>query len=251
MTALLIGVALGGILLGFLLLGERGRLVLPASRKMLRELNGRQIFSLHALHAYIYGRWTAQYVSFFLNYVPGFYRVMLTKLLPDRYHAKVLTHDHATAIITLNKDIPLRDLEQVIPYPKARKLVLQAPPEVAVYECPCRHARPDPCLPTQVCMVIGQPFVDFILEHHPKTSRKITQAEALEILAGEHERGHVHTAWFKEDCLGRFYAICNCCKCCCGGIEVMRGDGAPIFASSGYVSVCRQFDSAPRHLFLY
>jgi len=52
----------------------------------------------------------------------------------------------------------------------ARDLVLKAPPEIAVNECGCRHRRAHPCQPTQVCMVVGQPFVDFILEHHPKTS---------------------------------------------------------------------------------
>lgn len=33
----------------------------------------------------------------------------------------------------------------------------------------------------------------------------------------------------------RFYAICNCCSCCCGGLEAMR-QGVPMVASSGYVA---------------
>ena len=85
-------------------------------------------------------------------------------------------------------------------------------------------------------MVIGQPFVDFILEHHPQTSRRLTQVEALDLLKAEHERGHLHSAWFKDACMGRFYAICNCCKCCCGGIEAMVKYGSPCLASSGYVA---------------
>jgi MinD superfamily P-loop ATPase len=35
--------------------------------------------------------------------------------------------------------------------------------------------------------------------------------------------------------MGRFYAICNCCKCCCGGLQEMRR-GVPMVASSGYVA---------------
>jgi ferredoxin len=148
----------------------------------------------------------------------------------------VLTHDQAKSIITLEHDIPLRDLEQVIPYSMARDLVLKGPPDVAVYECGCRHISAHPCQPTQVCMMIGQPFVDFVLEHNPQSSRRISQAEALALLRAEYERGHVHTAWFKDAVLNRFYSICNCCKCCCGGIKAMVKYGNPMVASSGYVA---------------
>jgi Pyruvate/2-oxoacid:ferredoxin oxidoreductase delta subunit len=85
-------------------------------------------------------------------------------------------------------------------------------------------------------MVIGQPMVDFVVDHHPGTARRLTQAEAVELLRAEHERGHVHSAWFKDAMLGRFYAICNCCKCCCGGIRQMVERGVPMVASSGYVA---------------
>ena len=236
MVILIIGGVTLIVIMAFWLVGERGRFVLPSSMKMMRERGLRRCFSLSALHAYIYGRWTKQYVRFFITYTPVAFGLLINKWLPDRYHGKILTNDHAKAIITLNVDIPLKDLEYIIPYPSARSLVLNASPEIVLYECPCRHARANPCKPTQVCMVIGQPFVDFILEHHPKTSRKVTQAEALAILEKEHERGHLHTAWFKDDCLGRFYAICNCCKCCCGGLEAMKNYGVRLLISSGYIS---------------
>jgi len=87
-----------------------------------------------------------------------------------------------------------------------------------------------------VCMVIGQPFVGFTLAHRPKTSRRLTRTEALDLLEAEHQRGHVHSAWFKDASMGRFYAICNCCKCCCGGIEAMLKYGVPVVASSGFVA---------------
>ena len=35
--------------------------------------------------------------------------------------------------------------------------------------------------------------------------------------------------------LNRFYAICNCCSCCCGAMQAHR-NGTPMLASSGYVS---------------
>jgi NAD-dependent dihydropyrimidine dehydrogenase PreA subunit len=196
-----------------------------------------RILSLSVLHSYFYGRWTNQYINLLVNHVTPRLGVRGKRWLADRYHGKVLTPEHAKAIVTLQEDIPLRSLERIIPYPLARDLVLKGPPDVAVYECGCRHARDDPCQPTQVCMVIGQPFVDFVLEHNPHTSRRITQAEALELLQAEYERGHVHSAWFKDACLDRFYSICNCCKCCCGGIEAMTKHGVPMMISSGYVAM--------------
>ncbi|HTG01926.1 MAG TPA: 4Fe-4S binding protein [Nitrospirota bacterium] len=230
-----IGVTLSLVLLLWLY-GERWRLLRPSTWKAMKEFGLKQILNLKALHMYIYGRWTNQYIKTLIYRVMPRLKTKGRQWLSDHYHAKVLTEEQARAIITVKKTIPLRDLEQIIPYPMARDLVLQGPPEVIAYECPCRHSRPHSCQPTQVCMVIGQPFVDFILEHNPQSSRRLTQSEALELLEAEHNRGHVHTAWFKDACLDRFYNICNCCKCCCGGIEAMVKHGIPMLAPSGYIS---------------
>jgi len=232
---IVLGILLAGGL-GIWIFGERGRLLRPSSWQGLRAAGLRRLLSLNAVHQYVYGRWTNQYI-----------RVLIYRIFPrlsergrqwwvDRYHGKVLTHEQAQAIVLLDHDLPQRDLEQIIPYPQARDLVLKGPPDVAAYECACRHARPNPCQPTQVCMVVGQPFVDFTLEHNPHSSRRLTQAEAVEMLQAEHERGHLHSAWFKDACLERFYVICNCCKCCCGSIEAMVKYGSPLFASSGFVA---------------
>ena len=218
------------------LVGERWRPLRPSTWKFLRTAGLRRVLNLGALHAYVHARWYRDYVNVLINY-------MFPRLGPrgrrwwiDRYHGKVLTQEQSEAIVTIDKEIPLRDLEQVIPYPTARDLVLKGPPDVAVYPCPCRRNRDNPCQPIQVCMIVGQPFVDFMLKHHPKTSRRLTQAEAVEVLRAEHERGHMHSAWFKDTMLGRFFAICNCCRCCCGGIEVMVKYDSPALASSGCVA---------------
>ena len=111
----------------------------------------------------------------------------------------MLTLDQAEAIVLRDHDIARQDLgEQIIPYPLARDIVLTGTPDIAAYECACRHARPEHCEPTQVCMVVGRSFVDFLLEHNPQSTRRLTQAEAVELLRAEHQRGHVHSAWFKD-----------------------------------------------------
>ena len=84
-----------------------------------------------------------------------------------------------------------------------------------------------------MCLVIGEPFASFVAEHLPGRSRWITPGEAVEILRAEDERGHVHHAFFKDAMLGRFYAICNCCACCCGAMHAHR-NGTPMLAASGY-----------------
>jgi ferredoxin len=221
---------------GLWIFGERGRLLLPSTWKGLRAGGLGNFLNLNTIHMYVYARWTNQYVDVLLNDVFPRLGERGKKWWRDRYHAKILTPEQAEAIVVLDHDIPLQDLEQVIPYAMARNLILKGPPDVAAYECSCRHARANACQPTQVCMVVGQPFVDFILEHNPQSSRRLVQAEALDLLRAEHERGHVHSAWFKDALLDRFYVICNCCKCCCGGIEVMMKYGSPVLASSGYIA---------------
>ena len=222
--------------LGLWLFGERWHPLRRSSWLFLRQAGLGSILNGSALHAWGYGRWIKEYTNLVFYHVlprlgpPG------KKWLSDHYHGKVLTLEEAEAIITIDKEIPLRDLEQIIPYSTARDLVLKGTPDVAVFQCGCRQNRDNPCQPIQVCMAIGEPFVDFILEHHPQSSRRLTKAEALDLLRAEHERGHLHSAWFKDAMLNRFYAICNCCKCCCSGIMAMVKYGAPMMASSGYVA---------------
>ena len=144
----------------------------------------------------------------------------------DTYHGKVMPLDDAKRLVTVQEEIRAPDLERVIPYTMARALILRHPEHIAVLDCPCRSARPDPCLPLDVCLIIGEPFAGLVREHHPERSRSITAEEAVAILQAEDERGHVHHAFFKDAMLGRFYAICNCCACCCGAMQAQR-NGVP------------------------
>jgi len=233
MILVFVGVLFAVVLLLWLF-GERWRPLRSSTWKMMREGGLRRFLNLSSLHGYTYLRWTNQYIKLLFSLPSPSPRAK--KWLADHYHGKVLTPELARAMIRLDQNIPLRDLEQIVLYPMARDLLLKGPPDVTVYECACRHAHANPCQPTQVCMVVGQPFVDFILEHNPQSSRRLTQAEAVELLEAEHERGHLHSAWFKDAMLNRFYAICNCCKCCCGGIQAMVKYGIPMVVSSGYVA---------------
>lgn len=216
-----------------------------------------------ALHGYVYGRWPYLYIGIgtgehWIAKLFGPLYKTIAKLVPhlnnkngskitgndqrpvesgtiaDAYHGKVVPLQAAQQLVTVNEDIRIMDLEKVVPYIKARDIILRNPDHILALECPCRSARSNPCLPLDVCLIVGDPFATFVSKHHPDRSRRITQQEAIEILRAEDERGHVHHAFFKDAMLGRFYAICNCCECCCGAMNAHR-NGTPMLASSGYL----------------
>jgi NAD-dependent dihydropyrimidine dehydrogenase PreA subunit len=199
------------------------------------------------LHGYIYAHWAYFYISVGTGEHPltrllePLVRLLAPQLLSDHtsftdfYHGKVVPLGEATRLVTVEEDIGPIDLERVIPYPHARDIVLRNPDHIVALDCPCRDARPNPCQPLDVCLVVGEPFASFAIEHHPNRSRWITSEEAVEILRAENERGHVHHAFFKDAMLNRFYVICNCCNCCCGAMQFHQ-HGVPMLASSGYIS---------------
>jgi ferredoxin len=229
------------------------KLIKPSTRAFRQEARRTPGYSFFDwLHGYVYARWPYLYIGIGTGEHPlarlfGPAVRLVGRLLPkgedasdrgtfaDGYHGKVVPLEAATQLVTVEEDVDLGDLEQIIPYPVARDLVLKNPDHLVVLECPCRTVRPNPCLPLDVCLVVGEPFASFVAEHHPRRSRWISQEEAVGILRAEHERGHVHHAFFKDAMLGRFYAICNCCSCCCGAMNAHR-NGTPMLASSGYVA---------------
>jgi ferredoxin len=218
---------------GVVFFAERGRPLRRSTIAFFRSAGLRHWRK--AAHGYVYVRWSNQYIGWARSVLRSHERRFQSNSA-DHYHGKVLPHELARQFVTLDHDVTLPDQEQVIPYPVARDIVIRNPQDIAIYDCPCRATRDNPCLPLDVCMIIGQPWVDFMLDHNPRSARRVDQAEALAILEAEHQRGHVHTAYFKDAMEGRFFAVCNCCKCCCGGIEAMMRCGIPMIASSGFVS---------------
>jgi ferredoxin len=228
----------------------------PSTRAFMEASRRRAGHSLFdRVHGYVYGRWPYLYIGVGTGEHPlarvlgPVARWILDRFsggseerpseggaaFADTYHGKAVPLEEATQLVTVDEEIRLTDLEHVIPYGQARDIVLKHPDHIVVLDCPCRAVREDPCLPLDVCLIIGEPFAGFIAEHHPDRSRWIEPEEAVEILRAEDERGHVHHAFFKDAMLERFYAICNCCSCCCGAMQAHR-TGVPMLAPSGYVS---------------
>jgi len=225
-------------------------LLRPSVKAFLKEASRIPNYPLfERLHGYIYMRFPYLYIGIGTGEHPlaplfRFIASLVTRLFPpslgspefaDTYHGKVIPLETARQLVSIREEIRVSYPEQVIPYKLARDLILQNPDHIVVLDCPCRVSRQHPCLPLDVCLIIGEPFASMVIEHHPKRSRWISQKEALNILEAEESRGHVHHAFFKQAVLGRFYAICNCCSCCCGAIQAHR-NGTPMLASSGYLS---------------
>ncbi len=223
---------------------------------------GKKPFSLFRfLHGYIYLKWPYFYIGIATksHWLYQFFKPILPRLekwlisnstnknstdsnrsharisFADTYHGKVLPIHLAEEMVTLNQEISLENLEKIIPYATAKDIILKNPDHIAVIQCPCRKSKKNPCQPLDVCIIIGEPFAGFAVDHHPTRARWISQSEALEIIRAEHTRGHVHHAFFKDAMLERFYAICNCCSCCCGAMQAYRND-IPMLASSGYIA---------------
>ena len=187
------------------------------------------------IHSMLYGA-TATY----LNILDKLLRLNCQPLrnhVVETYHGKVVRLDDASKFITINRNIELKNLDQVLPYKHAKDIILRNPQNIVAYECACRAQKDSPCQPTDVCLVVGEPFADLVRTFQPFRSRRISADEALRILKQEDERGHVHTAWFKTAMLNRFYAICNCCRCCCQGMKAVFEYKMRVVLPSGYRAV--------------
>lgn len=235
-------------------------IVQPSTRAFIKEARqtpGYRLFDF--LHGYVYARWPYLYISIgkgehrlspsLAKISSVFTRLFMTALNPngskdqsngstfaDTYHGKVVPLEAAKQLVTIREEIQLKNLEQIIPYDHARDIVLMNPDHIVALECPCRASKQGACQPLDVCLIVGEPFASFVTEHHPNRSQWIDSKGAIDILRAEEERGHVHHAFFKDAMLGRFYAICNCCACCCGAMGAHQR-GTPMLASSGYISV--------------
>lgn len=234
-------------------------IISPSTRAWFRETRQVKDFSFFDLvHSYIYARWPFFYIRVGTGQHP-LTRIIapiaarlieifahkgheqesqpssISNVFANTYHGKVVPLEAARQLVTVKEEIRAALPESILPYDRARDIILKNPDHIVALDCPCRVSRENPCLPLDVCLIVGEPFASFVREHQPARSRWITSQEAEDILKAEDQRGHVHHAFFKDAMLGRFYAICNCCSCCCGAMNAQRS-GVPMLASSGYLA---------------
>ncbi len=243
-TWIIVGCAVLGVIL-LLLWIERWpwHVMRLSTMRALRWLGLRQTIT-GGVHGVLYARWGPQYI-FVMRKLARLFGKRGRKWMEDSYHGKVLSHELATSIITLDRDVPLQDLgDQVIPYNRAREILLNSDTSYVLTDCVCKRDKHDhhgePCKlasePYYTCMFVGNPdLCNFLVDHKPATSKRLNREEAIAKLDEFHEIGLVHNAWFKSCIKDQFYVICNCCPCCCLGFESMR-QGIRQLTPSGFVA---------------
>jgi hypothetical protein len=92
---------------------------------------------------------------------------------------------------------------------------------VALGPCTCRNTFRNCDNPIDAEILLG-PTRHILLEAMPHDSHEITKEAAKDILRDCHRRGLIHTIL---KCRGDFYAICNCCSCCCVPLRLSKQYG--------------------------
>ncbi len=106
---------------------------------------------------------------------------------------------------------------------------------VALGPCDCRATfkNCDNHINTEIMVGFSQ---NIFMEEKPHAYREITKDEAKDILKQCHQNGLIHTLL---KCREEFYAICNCCSCCCVPLRLNKkyGIGNALVRKSNIVEV--------------
>jgi hypothetical protein len=92
---------------------------------------------------------------------------------------------------------------------------------VALGPCTCRKTfhNCDNLLEAEIMIGLHQ---NVFFEEHPQEYRIITREAAKDVLKECHKRGLIHTI---IRCREDYYAICNCCTCCCVPLRLSKQYG--------------------------
>ena len=113
---------------------------------------------------------------------------------------------------------------------------------LALGPCDCRAVFKNCHNPINAEILIGVTRNIFI-EERPHDHQEITREEAKEILKRCHSNGLIHTI---IKCRQDFYAICNCCSCCCVPLRLSReyGIGNACVRKAGIVEEVKGYQLA-------
>ncbi|MDD3718927.1 MAG: 4Fe-4S binding protein [Actinomycetota bacterium] len=135
-----------------------------------------------------------------------------------------------TRVVPVECEVDMK-LDGVMPYEDAGRIVDKFD-TFAVSHCYCRHHKNllgKACEATEEkvnCLTFGR-SAKFMIDYG--FGKEITAEETKRILAECEEAGLVHKFFHEKNNLERDeFAICNCCKCCCGTFELYYRGAAPM-----------------------
>jgi len=176
------------------LVGERGHLMLPSTRALLREMGQRRPARSHFWHAYVYGRWTKQYLGWAIKVAfPRIHPVAGRRRWADQYHGKIVpTEWRRRSSRSATGPAPGPGAHQ--PYATAREIVLSGR-RMWPLRGACRAARPT--LPADAGLhdrrTAVRRFVWSKSRHQPPPHQMKPSAAG-----GERAGGHIHAAYFRD-----------------------------------------------------
>jgi len=143
-----------------------------------------------------------------------------------------------TRVVPVEQDVK-QTHDDVLPFEDV-KAIINRFDTIAVSTCYCRHEKDllgKPCAVTderENCFLFGQ-TAEFVIKY--KFGRAASREEALKIMNKAREDGLVHKAFHvKQDIQNEEYAICNCCKCCCGTFQIYYLGGSPMQSYSSHIA---------------
>jgi len=163
----------------------------------------------------------------------------LTQLIQSNYDnvmEALKTIPPITRVVPVECEVDVK-LDSVMPYEDARRIVDKFD-TFAVSHCYCRHYKDllgKPCVTTEEkvnCLTFGR-SARFMIDYG--FGKEITAEETKRILKECEEAGLVHKSFHEKNNLERDeFAICNCCKCCCGTFELYYRGAAPMQTYASY-----------------
>jgi NAD-dependent dihydropyrimidine dehydrogenase PreA subunit len=144
--------------------------------------------------------------------------------------------DFLKTVPPITRVVPVeQELEQkhddVLPYDDVKSIINRFD-KIAISTCYCRHEKDllgKPCHVTderENCFLFGQ-TAEFVIKYN--FGKQVSKEEALKIMEKARKDGLVHKAFHvKQNIANEEYAICNCCKCCCGTFQIYYMGGSPM-----------------------
>jgi len=127
--------------------------------------------------------------------------------------------------------------------PREAEEIVDLAEGLAVGPCTCREVFGNCDRPRDVEIMLGLTRNAFV-EERPDEYREISSDEAKDILRQCREQGLIHSV---VKCRDDFYAICNCCACCCVPLR-LRNEyriGNALARHPDIVSVFRESQERP------
>jgi NAD-dependent dihydropyrimidine dehydrogenase PreA subunit/predicted transcriptional regulator len=129
--------------------------------------------------------------------------------------------------------------ETVMPFEEIKKYVEEYD-DIALVHCYCRHAKDlinDPCklgASKNNCFLFDKTAIFGIEQGF---GVPVSKEETIKILREAEDEGLVHKVFHVHSDTNRgIEAICNCCNCCCGMINLYYRGATPIHTMSSYIA---------------